>query len=42
MRVVEVASGVLLVGVGLLLVTDRLTLIAAWFSRWFPALTRVG
>ena len=41
MRVVEVASGVLLVGVGPL-VTDRLTLIAAWFSRWFPALTRVG
>ena len=33
MRVVEVVSGVLLVGVGLLLVTDRLTLIAAWFSR---------
>ena len=42
MRVVEVASGVLLVGVGLLLVTDRLTVIAAWFSRLFPALTRVG
>src|SRR5512135_2423305 len=42
MRAVEVASGVLLVGVGLLLVTDRLTVIAAWFSRLFPALTRIG
>lgn len=42
MHAVEVASGVLLVGVGLLLVTDRLTLIAAWFSRLFPALTRIG
>jgi cytochrome c-type biogenesis protein len=42
MHAVEVASGVLLVAVGLLLVTDRLTLIAAWFSRLFPALTRVG
>ena len=42
MRAVEVASGVLLVAVGLLLVTDRLTLIAAWFSKLFPALTRIG
>jgi cytochrome c-type biogenesis protein len=42
MHAVEVASGVLLVGVGLLLVTDRLTLVASWFSRLFPALTRIG
>jgi cytochrome c-type biogenesis protein len=42
MRVVEVASGVLLVGVGLLLVTDQLTLIAQWFTRMFPALATIG
>ncbi len=42
MHAVEVASGVLLVAVGLLLVTDRLTLIASWVSRLFPSLARVG
>ncbi len=42
MRVVEVASGALLIGVGLLLVTDRLTLIAQWMTRAFPALARIG
>jgi len=42
MRAIEVVSGVLLVGVGLLLVTDRLTLIAQWFTRMFPALATIG
>ena len=42
MKVVEYVSGALLIGVGLLLLTDRLTLLAAWFSRMFPALTRIG
>ncbi|HVO11816.1 MAG TPA: cytochrome c biogenesis protein CcdA [Vicinamibacteria bacterium] len=42
MHAVEVVSGVLLVGVGLLLVTDRLTLIASWVSRLFPGLARIG
>jgi cytochrome c-type biogenesis protein len=42
MRLVEYVSGALLVGVGLLLVTNRLTLLASWFSRAFPSLTRVG
>ena len=42
MHAVEVASGVLLIGVGLLLLTDRLTVLAQWFSRMFPALTRIG
>ncbi len=42
MRAVEVVSGLLLVGVGLLLVTDRLTLIAQWFTRMFPALATIG
>ncbi len=42
MHAVEIASGVLLVGIGLLLVTDRLTLIARYFTKLFPALTRIG
>jgi cytochrome c-type biogenesis protein len=42
MRVIEYAAGALLVGVGLLLLTDRLTKLAAFFSRVFPGLTRIG
>jgi cytochrome c-type biogenesis protein len=42
MKVVEYVSGALLVGVGLLLVTDRLTVLAQYFSKLFPALTRIG
>ena len=42
MRAVEVVAGALLVGVGLLLVTGQLSLIARYMSRFFPALTRIG
>jgi cytochrome c-type biogenesis protein len=42
MQVVERAAGVLLIGVGLLLLTDRLTTLAAWFSKLFPFLTTIG
>jgi cytochrome c-type biogenesis protein len=42
MRTVEYVAGALLVGVGLLLVTNRLTLLANYFSRLFPSLTRIG
>jgi cytochrome c-type biogenesis protein len=42
MKVVEYVAGALLIGVGLLLLTDRLTVLAAWFSKMFPALTRIG
>jgi cytochrome c-type biogenesis protein len=42
MKVVEYVAGAMLVGVGLLLVTDRLTVLAAFFSRMFPGLTRIG
>jgi cytochrome c-type biogenesis protein len=42
MRVVEYVAGALLVGVGALLVTDRLTVLANYFARLFPALTRIG
>src|SRR5574340_165573 len=38
MRAVEIVSGALLIAVGLLLVTDRLTLIARYFTRLFPGL----
>jgi cytochrome c-type biogenesis protein len=42
MRAVEYVAGALLVGVGLLLLTNRLTLLANYFSRLFPSLTRIG
>jgi cytochrome c-type biogenesis protein len=42
MRAVEYVAGGLLVGVGLLLVTDRLTLLAGYFARMFPFLAKVG
>jgi cytochrome c-type biogenesis protein len=42
MHAVEVVSGVLLVAVGVLLLTDRLTLLAQWFSRLFPGLAQIG
>jgi cytochrome c-type biogenesis protein len=42
MRAIEVVSGALLVAVGILLVTDRLTLIAQYFSRAFPGLATLG
>jgi cytochrome c-type biogenesis protein len=42
MKAVEYVSGALLVGVGLLLVTDRLAVLAQYFSKLFPALTRIG
>ena len=34
--------GLPLVGVGLLLVTNRLTLIAQWFTKMFPGLANIG
>jgi cytochrome c-type biogenesis protein len=42
MLAVERVSGALLVAVGLLLVTNRLEVLAQWFSRAFPALSRIG
>ena len=42
MKAVEYVSGALLIGVGLLLMTDRLAVLAQWFSKMFPALTRIG
>jgi cytochrome c-type biogenesis protein len=42
MKAVEYVTGALLVGVGLLLVTDRLTLLAQYFSKLFPSLAKIG
>jgi cytochrome c-type biogenesis protein len=42
MKAVEYVAGALLVGVGLLLVTGRLTTLAMYFSRMFPSLTKIG
>ena len=42
MRAVEYVAGALLVGVGLLLMTDRLTILAQYFARLFPSLAKVG
>ena len=42
MRTIEMVSGALLVGVGLLLVTDRLTLLAQYFAKAFPGLATLG
>jgi cytochrome c-type biogenesis protein len=42
MRAIEYVSGGLLVAVGLLLATDRLTVLARYFTKMFPALTRIG
>ena len=42
MRTIEVVAGALLVGVGALLVTDRLTVLAQYFSKAFPFLATLG
>lgn len=42
MRAVEYVAGALLVGVGILLMTDRLTLLAGYFTRMFPSLATIG
>ena len=42
MKAVEYVSGALLVGVGVLLMTDRLAVLAQYFAKLFPALTRIG
>jgi hypothetical protein len=42
MRVIEYVSGALLIGVGVLLLTDQLSVLARWFSKLFPFLTTIG
>jgi len=42
MKAVEYVAGAMLVGVGLLLVTGRLTTLAMYFAKMFPWLTTIG
>lgn len=42
MKAIEYVAGGLLIAVGLLLVTDRLTVLAIYFSKLFPSLARIG
>lgn len=39
---IEMASGVLLVIVGILIMTNSLTMISAYLSQWFPFLNEIG
>lgn len=39
---IEVAGGVMLVAVGVLMMTNYLTIIASYLSRWFPFLSSIG
>jgi cytochrome c-type biogenesis protein len=42
MKTIEYVAGALLVGVGVLLVTDRMTLLAQYFAKLFPSLAKIG
>jgi hypothetical protein len=42
MKTVEHVSGALLIGVGVLLLTDRLSVIAQYLSKAFPFLQEIG
>ena len=42
MRKVEIVSGAMLIAVGLLLVTDRMSAIAQWLTTMFPSLAMLG
>src|SRR6185295_11530063 len=42
MRMIEYVSGALLIGVGVLLLTNQLAVLARYFSKLFPGLSRVG
>lgn len=39
---IEIASGILLVIVGILIMTNSLTMISAYLSQWFPFLNEIG
>ena len=39
---IEMVSGILLVIVGILIMTNYLTIISAYLSQWFPFLTEIG
>jgi cytochrome c-type biogenesis protein len=39
---IEVVGGVMLVAVGVLMITNYLTIIASYFSKWFPFLNQIS
>ncbi len=39
---IEIVGGVMLIAVGLLMMTNYLTIIASYLSRWFPFLSTIG
>ncbi len=39
---IEVVGGIMLVAVGILMITNYLTIIASYFSKWFPFLSTIG
>ena len=41
-RWVEVAGGVLLIAVGILIMTNNLTVLSSYFARWFPFLNQLS
>ncbi len=39
---IEIIGGVMLVAVGILMITNYLTIIASYFAKWFPFLSAIG
>ncbi|MBI4548550.1 MAG: cytochrome c biogenesis protein CcdA [Ignavibacteriae bacterium] len=39
---IEVASGIMLIAVGILIITNYLTILSAYLSKWFPFLNELG
>lgn len=42
LHLVEVVGGVLLIGVGVLILTNYLTILSGYFAKWFPFLNELG
>ena len=42
LRAFEIASGLLLVAIGLMLITDRLAILSRWFGKLLPFLQKLG
>jgi cytochrome c-type biogenesis protein len=42
LHIVEIAGGIVLIGVGILILTNWLTVLSGYFARWFPFLNDIG
>jgi cytochrome c-type biogenesis protein len=40
--IVEVVGGILLIIIGVLIMTNMLTIISSYFAKWFPFLNDIG